>query len=76
MTTAANLSGPHRAWRLGADIDTDQLAPGTYMKLSLPEIATHCLEGLRPEQSIRTPYRPRRRRRSGVCRPPARPPAR
>ena len=49
MTTAANPGGSHRVWRLGADIDTDQLAPGTYMKLSLPEIATHCLEGLRPE---------------------------
>lgn len=49
MTTAANPGGPHRVWRLGADIDTDQLAPGTYMKLSLPEIATHCLEGVRPE---------------------------
>jgi len=49
MTTAANTSSQHRVWKLGADIDTDQLAPGTYMKLSLPEIATHCLEGLRPE---------------------------
>ena len=49
MTTAAKPSGPHRAWHLGTDIDTDQLAPGTYMKLTLPEIATHCLEGLRPE---------------------------
>ncbi len=49
MTTAANPSGPHRVWRLGADIDTDQLAPGTYMKLSLAEIATHTLEGVRPE---------------------------
>lgn len=39
----------HRAWKLGADVDTDQLAPGTYMKLSIAEIATHCLEGVRPE---------------------------
>lgn len=48
MNSPANQSS-HRVWRLGADIDTDQLAPGSYMKLSLPEIATHCLEGVRPE---------------------------
>ncbi|ANN65109.1 3-isopropylmalate dehydratase [Bordetella bronchialis] len=39
----------HRVWRLGADIDTDQLAPGAYMKFSLDEIARHCLERVRPE---------------------------
>ena len=39
----------HRVWKFGADVDTDQLAPGTYMKLTLPEIAAHCLEGVRPE---------------------------
>ncbi len=39
----------HRVWKFGADVDTDQLAPGTYMKLTLPEIASHCLEGVRPE---------------------------
>ena len=49
MNTAAHLSAQHRAWKFGADIDTDQLAPGVYMKLSLAEIATHCLEGVRPE---------------------------
>jgi 3-isopropylmalate/(R)-2-methylmalate dehydratase small subunit len=38
-----------RAWRLGADIDTDQLAPGAYMKLGLDGIAPHCLEAVRPE---------------------------
>lgn len=38
-----------RVWTLGADIDTDQLAPGAYMKLSLDGIAPHCLEALRPE---------------------------
>lgn len=47
MTGAA---APHgRVWRLGADIDTDQLAPGAYMKLGLDGIAPHCLEAVRPE---------------------------
>lgn len=39
----------HRVWTLGADIDTDQLAPGAYMKLGIEGIAPHCLEGVRPE---------------------------
>jgi 3-isopropylmalate/(R)-2-methylmalate dehydratase small subunit len=39
----------HKVWRLGADIDTDQLAPGAYMKLGIEGIAPHCLEGVRPE---------------------------
>ncbi len=47
--TAAQFTTGHRVWKFGADIDTDQLAPGNYMKLTLPEIATHCLEGVRPE---------------------------
>jgi len=45
MTNAAT----HRAWRVGADVDTDQLAPGAYMKFGLDEIAKHCLEGVRPD---------------------------
>ncbi|NML45785.1 3-isopropylmalate dehydratase [Ramlibacter sp. G-1-2-2] len=39
----------HKVWRLGADIDTDQLAPGAYMKLGIDGIAPHCLEAVRPE---------------------------
>jgi len=39
----------HRAWRIGADVDTDQLAPGEYMKLGIAGIAPHCLERLRPD---------------------------
>ncbi|OZI25819.1 3-isopropylmalate dehydratase [Bordetella genomosp. 9] len=39
----------HRAWRLGADVDTDQLAPGAYMKFGIDEIARHCLERVRPD---------------------------
>ncbi len=39
----------HRVWKLGADIDTDQLAPGAHMKLGIEGIAPHCLEGVRPD---------------------------
>ncbi|MBI3368414.1 MAG: 3-isopropylmalate dehydratase [Burkholderiales bacterium] len=38
-----------RTWRLPAEVDTDQLAPGHAMKHGLDVIARHCLEGLRPE---------------------------
>lgn len=38
-----------KVWRLGADIDTDVLAPGAYMKHSIEVIAQHCLEAVRPE---------------------------
>lgn len=38
-----------RAWRLGADVDTDALAPGAYMKHGLDVIGLHCLEALRPD---------------------------
>ena len=43
------MSTAHKVWKFGADIDTDQLAPGAYMKLGIAEIARHCLEGVRPE---------------------------
>ena len=39
----------HRVWRLGADIDTDALAPGHAMKHGIDVIAQHCLEAVRPE---------------------------
>lgn len=38
-----------RVFLFGDDIDTDQLAPGVYMKGGLDELARHCLEGVRPE---------------------------
>lgn len=44
-TRAANA----RVWRLGADVDTDALAPGHAMKHGIEVIARHCLESLRPE---------------------------
>jgi 3-isopropylmalate/(R)-2-methylmalate dehydratase small subunit len=40
-----------RIWRLGADIDTDVLAPGVYMKHGIETIARHCLESVRPDFS-------------------------
>lgn len=42
-------NGTHRVWRVGADIDTDALAPGAYMKFGIDEIARHCLQRVRPE---------------------------
>lgn len=39
----------HRVWRVGADIDTDALAPGAFMKFGIDEIARHCLQRVRPE---------------------------
>ena len=38
-----------RTWRLPADIDTDQLAPGQSMKHGLDVIARHCLEAVQPD---------------------------
>ena len=43
------MSETHRVWRLGADIDTDLLAPGHAMKYGIETIAKHCLETVRPE---------------------------
>ena len=39
----------HKVWRVGANIDTDALAPGAYMKLGIDQIARHCLENRYPE---------------------------
>jgi len=41
--------GTMRTWKLPADIDTDQLAPGHAMKHGIETIARHCLERVRPE---------------------------
>jgi 3-isopropylmalate/(R)-2-methylmalate dehydratase small subunit len=38
-----------RTWKLPAEIDTDQLAPGHAMKHGIELIARHCLETVRPE---------------------------
>jgi 3-isopropylmalate/(R)-2-methylmalate dehydratase small subunit len=39
----------HRIWHLGADIDTDVLAPGHAMKHGLDVMAQHCLESVLPQ---------------------------
>jgi 3-isopropylmalate/(R)-2-methylmalate dehydratase small subunit len=39
----------HRIWHLGADIDTDVLAPGHAMKHGLDVVASHCLESVLPQ---------------------------
>ena len=38
-----------RTWRLPADVDTDQLAPGATMKHGIEVTARHCLERVRPD---------------------------
>ena len=38
-----------RVFLLGDNIDTDQLAPGQYMRGGIEALATHCLEAIRPE---------------------------
>jgi 3-isopropylmalate/(R)-2-methylmalate dehydratase small subunit len=38
-----------RVWRVGGEVDTDQLAPGHAMKHGMDVIAKHCLESVRPE---------------------------
>ena len=43
------MSPLHKVWKLGADIDTDVLAPGHAMKYGMDVIARHCLESVRPD---------------------------
>lgn len=38
-----------RIFLLGDDVDTDQLAPGQYMRGGIEAIAAHCLEAARPD---------------------------
>jgi 3-isopropylmalate/(R)-2-methylmalate dehydratase small subunit len=42
-------SAQHRVWRLGAQVDTDALAPGGWMQHGIEVIAQHCLQSVRPE---------------------------
>ncbi|MEO6030392.1 MAG: 3-isopropylmalate dehydratase [Burkholderiaceae bacterium] len=42
----------HRVWRLPADVDTDQLAPGSVMQFGVDVIARHCLTALRPDFTV------------------------
>jgi len=41
-----------RTWKLPADVDTDQLAPGATMKHGIEVAARHCLEAVRPEFAL------------------------
>ncbi|MEP7300878.1 MAG: 3-isopropylmalate dehydratase [Caldimonas sp.] len=41
-----------RTWKLPADVDTDQLAPGATMKHGIEVTARHCLESVRPEFAL------------------------
>ena len=38
-----------KAWVFGDNIDTDQLAPGTYLKGAFENLVPHCLEAVRAE---------------------------
>lgn len=49
MTSPTVQEQTHRVWRVGADIDTDLLAPGYVMQHGVDVIAKHCLESVRPE---------------------------
>jgi 3-isopropylmalate/(R)-2-methylmalate dehydratase small subunit len=40
------VNAPGRAWVYGDDINTDLLAPAAYLKGSMEELASHCLEDL------------------------------
>lgn len=47
MTTHSSTDW-HKVWHLGADVDTDALAPGAYMQHGIEVIAQHCLENVLP----------------------------
>lgn len=38
-----------RVWKFGDEVNTDVLAPGIYIKLTLEELASHCLEAIEPK---------------------------
>lgn len=51
-TTAPSLANAHvlrKVWKFGANIDTDQLAPGHAMKHGMDTVAAHCLESANSE---------------------------
>ena len=51
MRSPASTIG-RRVWRLGADVDTDALAPGAWMKYDVAVIAQHCLEATHPQFAL------------------------
>ncbi|NBW78016.1 MAG: 3-isopropylmalate dehydratase [Betaproteobacteria bacterium] len=42
------MSVSHKVWHLGADVDTDALAPGAWMQYGIDVVAQHSLENLLP----------------------------
>lgn len=42
-------AGSGKAWVFGDNIDTDQLAPGIYLKGPLEQMLPHCLEAVNPD---------------------------
>ena len=48
MKHAVGEPTPHGIWHVGADVDTDALAPGAYMQHGIEVVAQHCLETLLP----------------------------
>ena len=57
MPPAPEFSLPQagRIWRFGDDVDTDAMAPGSYMKAGIDVLAQHCLAALRPGGGRPTP---------------------
>jgi len=49
MLAKRSESPDMKAWKLPADVDTDQLAPGATMKHGIEVTARHCLEAVRPD---------------------------
>ena len=49
---AEPLARGHLVWRLPADVDTEALAPGRWMKYGAEVIAQHCLEALQPQFAL------------------------
>ena len=47
--TANEQATWHKIWHVGADVDTDALAPGATMQHGIDVIAQHCLENLLPD---------------------------
>ena len=43
------MSAAGRVWKLPADVDTDQLAPGSTMKHGIEVTARHCLQAVRED---------------------------
>ncbi len=48
MKHGAGEHMPRGIWHVGADVDTDALAPGAYMQHGIEVVAQHCMETLLP----------------------------